>query len=107
MRQRIAAHPVLAFVLLAYGFSYLVGGPFMMALQAVLPWSRAPLGSYLARALVVFGPAFAALVVTRATSGRAGIARLLGRFRLRRSDLPYVLALPLVALGVTAGGYLL
>ena len=66
MKRRIHDHPLLAFVLLAFGFSYLAGGPALFAVQAWLPHAPELVRTYLGRLFVVAGPAVAALTVTGA-----------------------------------------
>lgn len=105
--KRIAAHPIVAFVVLTYAFSYLLGAPFLIAVQAWLPRAPELVKLYLGRSLVVFGPAVAAVLVTSATDGRAGVLDLLRRLRFGRADLLWGLVLPLLALGVTMAAYLL
>lgn len=107
MYRRIAAHPIVAFVLLAYGFTYLVGLPFQFAVAAWLPWLPALWQTYLGRLLVVFGPTVAALVVCSATAGRIGVRGLLDPLRLRRSDLGWCIALPILTLSIAVAAYLL
>ncbi len=74
LRVWVNQHPVLAFVLFAYGFSWGLWA-LMIAVWGVINW----LGS--------FGPSFAAIAVVAITRGRAGLKDLLrpifhGRFGL-------------------------
>lgn len=107
MIRRICAHPVAAFILLAFAFSYLLGLPFQVAVQAWLPRAPELFRFYLGRTLVVYGPALAALVVTAATGGGAGLRRLLARYAIAPRDSIWLLALPLLGLAVAAAGYAL
>ena len=65
--RRAASHPVLAFVLLAYGISYVVGAPLLVAGLSTLPTRWVLARAYLPRVLVVYGPGLAALLLARAT----------------------------------------
>ena len=74
LRAWIDEHPILAFVLITYGFSWGLWA-LMISIWGVINW----VGS--------FGPSFAALVIVALTQGRAGLKKLLrpilqGRFGL-------------------------
>ncbi len=76
-------HPVLAYFILAYAFSWLVELPLAASAQGWLPFAVPPALHYLA----AFGPLLAALLLTAATDGRAGLRHLfagLGRWRVGR-----------------------
>lgn len=87
MKAAIGKHPLLSFVLISFGWTW--------PLAALIKQSMAfPL-------LALFGPCVAAIVVIYARRGRAGLAELGSRFRLKRAHLPWcILAalLPLVLL---------
>jgi len=94
----VGAHPVAAFVLLAFGISYLVGGPVLIAGMSAIPAHAVLLRLYLPRVLVVYGPALAALLLAR-HAGRGGPAMLLRRLVPSRTDIG-VAAAVLIASGV-------
>lgn len=73
----LSRHPLLAFVALAYGLTWLFTGPFVYLWREVYgrefqPWMYAFLPG-------VLGPTIAAILVTAARDGRPGVARLLGK----------------------------
>jgi membrane protease YdiL (CAAX protease family) len=81
----VGAHPIAAFVLLAFGISYLVGGPVLVAGMTFIPPHATLVRSYLPRILVVYGPALAALLLAR-NAGASGPAMLLRRLVPSRTD---------------------
>jgi uncharacterized protein len=81
----VGTHPVAAYVLLAFGISYLAGGPVLVAGMATIPAHAVLLRSYLPRILVVYGPALAALLLAR-HAGRGGPSTLLRRLVPSRTD---------------------
>ncbi|MGE0045730.1 MAG: CPBP family intramembrane glutamic endopeptidase [Hyphomonadaceae bacterium] len=74
----VRRHPLTAFVVIAYGLSWLTLGPFVYLLQVRHG------GEFQAWMLVflpgAWGPTLAAFLVTTITSGRAGLGRLLKSF---------------------------
>ena len=75
IKAALGAHPVLAFVILAYAISWSLWLPLLAARQGWVSWSASTY-LHLAGGL---GPAAAALIVTGVVDGRAGIAGLCGR----------------------------
>ena len=72
IKAALAAHPVLAFAILAYAISWSVWLPLLAARQGWVSWSAS---TYL-HLWGGLGPAAAALIVTGVVDGRAGIAGL-------------------------------
>lgn len=72
-RRWIEQHPVAAYFMLAYLFSWSVGALLIAGYHDLLPVPGA------VHYLVSFGPALAAVTVTAVTSGRRGLAELLAR----------------------------
>ena len=95
--SEVRRHPLIAFFVLAYAFSW-------------WPWPLYALG-LAPGAIVGFGPFFAAVVVLALTGGRAGVMNLLrGMVRWRVAPLWYAAALLLpvaIALGATVLNVLL
>jgi membrane protease YdiL (CAAX protease family) len=88
-------HPVLAFFLLAYAFSWLA---------ELLLFTVLRLPAALVVPVVTVGPTFAALVMTGAIEGRPGIRRLVARLRLWRVGRRwYFVALIAIPLALLAG----
>jgi membrane protease YdiL (CAAX protease family) len=83
--------PVAGFLLLAFGVSYLVGFPALIAYSAWAPPQPRVLRTYLSRVLVVYGPGIAAILLSMLAQGRPGAAGLLRRLVPHRSDLRWVL----------------
>jgi membrane protease YdiL (CAAX protease family) len=80
LRSWLDAHPVAGFVLLAYGISYLVGGPALLVGLSAIPVGAGLLHTYVPRVLVVYGPGLAALTLahlSRHDDGAFGLLRLL------------------------------
>ena len=100
LRSWLNAHPVAAFVLLAFGISYLVGVPVLIAGMSAIAPSHGLLRGYLPRILVVYGPALAALLLTH-YAGAGGPAVLLRRLLPSRTDV-WVAAAVFLASGVAA-----
>lgn len=76
IQRLIAAHPVAAFLTMAYGITILVGLAPALTRRDLLPFDQAPydwLGHF-------FGSAVPAFVVAWAVSGRPGIKRLLSNY---------------------------
>jgi membrane protease YdiL (CAAX protease family) len=96
----ISAHPVTAFITLTFLFSYLVGFPFQIAVQAGLITVAEPIQTYLSRLLVVMGPAVAALALD-ALLGRDRAASMWTRLWLGRTGL--LAGACITMLGLAAG----
>jgi membrane protease YdiL (CAAX protease family) len=96
LRGWAGAHPIAAFVLLAFGISYLVGGPVLVAGMGAMPPSAPLLRTYLPRILVVYGPTLAALLLAR-NAAASGPALLLRRVLPTRRDVPIAIAVILTS----------
>jgi uncharacterized protein len=104
----LARHPLVCYFLIAYAGTWLVTVPVALSANGVglLPFGI-PDGSviFVSAAWVFLGPSLAALVVTGATEGRAGVGRLLRRYVLWRVGLRWCLVVifgpPVVILLVT------
>ena len=87
MKAAIEKHPVLSFIVIAFGWTWPLAA--LIGQSMVFPL------------LALFGPCVAAVIVLYAIRGRAGLTQLGRKFRLTRSLLPWcILAalLPLVLL---------
>jgi membrane protease YdiL (CAAX protease family) len=89
----VRRHSLFTFFALAFGFTW----PFMIAdalgAYGVIPFRLALAGPGIVLVLLMgFGPTFAALIVTGATSGRAGIKALLRRLLLWRAGIQWYAA---------------
>ena len=70
-----------------------------MASQAWAPSMSQPLGTYLPRILVVYGPGLAALILAAiCDDSRTAVRGLLGTLRPRKADIPWVACVLVVAL---------
>ncbi len=80
LRQQIVRRPVIAFFLLTLGLTW----PFMIA-DALRSHGLFPAGAHIyLQLLMAYGPTWAALIVTGATTGKAGIRALLRRLLVWR-----------------------
>ena len=86
IKATLGAHPVVAFVIMAYAISWSVWLPLLAARQGWVSWSAS---SYLHLAGGL-GPAAAALIVTGVVDGRAGIAGLWRSIRAWRGRLRWL-----------------
>jgi len=93
LKSAISRRPLVAFFVLAFGLTW----PFMIA-DALGSWGLLPFRLTLAGPGIVvvllmgFGPTFAALIVTSATSGKAGIRALLSRLLTWRVGIQWYIA---------------
>lgn len=101
LRSWLETHPVGAFVALAFGVSYLVGGPVLLAGAALMPTDAALLRAYAPRILVVFGPGVAALVLAHLSRRDGGAASLLRRLVPSWTDAAW--AAGILVVGAAAG----
>ena len=81
-RSFLHRHPLLAFVLLAYGLTWALTIPFVVCWRVVLEREFAPW--LLIFFPAPFGPTFAALIMAWRLEGRHGVRRLVDRFRIWR-----------------------
>src|SRR5918994_3745434 len=101
----LARHPLVAFFVMAYAFSWLVWAPWVLGGDGagLLPINISQTASgYLNATAILAGPTLAAFIMTATTEGREGVRRLLGRYVLWRGGLRgYMFALlrvPLIML---------
>jgi membrane protease YdiL (CAAX protease family) len=84
LKRLINRHPLTAYFVLAFGLMWLFALPLALSRNqgsAVLPYDLSDtLGNILFLLATFSGPTVAALIVTGATEGRAGVRRLLKRF---------------------------
>jgi hypothetical protein len=64
-RNWLPTRPVLAFIMLAFGISYLLGIPWLVLASGATPPHLEHARLYVPRLLIVYGPAFAALMMAR------------------------------------------
>jgi membrane protease YdiL (CAAX protease family) len=100
LRQIVRRHPLPAFFIMAYGFSWIAWLPFVLAVWHIIPSNSFsaltfPIGTFL-------GPTLSAFLVTGVTEGDIGLGRLLHRFALWRVGLQWylfvLLAVPVLCL---------
>jgi membrane protease YdiL (CAAX protease family) len=99
----LARHPLVAYTALAYGVSWGLVLPAGLAVRLGWAADDAALLGHL-NSLAVYGPALAALLVTAATAGRAGVAQLLRRLVQWRVHLGWYLLVLFGAPLVTLAG---
>ena len=88
------AHPLFSYFFLAYAISWIVFIPYILAEWGYLQ------GEYTVfYVLHVFGPAFAAVIVTFAIAGKAGLQAMRQSLRQRSASLPWYL---FILLGIPA-----
>lgn len=102
MTRWLRAHPVAGFVLIAFGISYLVGMPLLMGVTAMIPPDAYLARGYLPRVGVTYGPAVAALLLSRLSGAPHAAADLLRRALPTRSDLPWAIGIVVVGIGSAA-----
>jgi uncharacterized protein len=86
LRRMLGEHPLLAYFVLAYAFSWIVVTPAVLAV-----WGTLPGGFVDTFYLSAFGPTLAAFVLTGLTDGTAGVRHLLRRYLLWRVGWPWYL----------------
>ncbi len=93
-QQTVRQHPLFFFFLLTYVFSWVLLTPSVLAAWGILQ------GNFLITfVLHTFGPALAAVIVTNALEGKAGIQRLRQRIRQKSAGWPWYL---FILLGIPA-----
>jgi membrane protease YdiL (CAAX protease family) len=83
----LARHPLTAFFVMAYAFTWIVWSPWVLGQDGagLLPVRIAPGAvGYLNAGAILAGPALAGLAMAAVTDGRVGVRRLLGRLVLWR-----------------------
>lgn len=109
MVRWIMRHSLAAFLLLTFGYSWLVGLPLLLSSWQILPFHLARLPALLIQLLAAWGPTFSALLLTGLIGGKAGMHALLGRLVRWRVGMQWYLfvvssygLIILAALGVNA-----
>ena len=90
----LASHPLVAFFVMAYAFSWIVWSPWVLGEDGagLLPINISQTASgYLNATAILAGPTLSAFIMTATTEGRAGVRRLLGRLVLWRVGLRWYL----------------
>src|SRR3712207_5037536 len=90
----LARHPLVSFFVMAYAFTWIAWSPWVLSEDGagLLPFGLSEAASGLLNAAaILLGPTSAALIMTGATEGRAGIGRLLRRVVLWRVGLGWYL----------------
>ena len=97
LRRLIVSHPLVAYFIIAFAGTWLLLVPILLSKNGVglLPFTFSEIGLVLVGLLpTLCGPTLAALTVTAAISGRAGVGRFLSRYLQWRVGIPwYLLAL--------------
>ena len=97
LRRLIRGHPLVAYFVIAFAGAWLFLVPILLSKNGVglLPFTFSDIGLILVGALpTLCGPTLAALTVTAAISGKAGVGRFLRRYLQWRVGVPwYLLAL--------------
>jgi uncharacterized protein len=101
----LARHPLVAFFVMAYAFSWLVWAPWVLGGDGagLVPINISKTASgYLNATAILAGPTLAAFIMTATTEGREGVRRLLGRYVLWRVGLRWymfaLIGVPLIML---------
>lgn len=88
----LARYPLLFYVLIAYGVTWIVWLPFLLSADGPSLMSfSSPLPLIVIGGLATFGPALGAFVMTGVTEGKAGVRRLLRKIVLWRVGLRWYL----------------
>jgi membrane protease YdiL (CAAX protease family) len=90
-RRLLARHPLAAFFVIAYAFSWLIEVPVALSAQGILPFALPTPVVAVAIVAATFGPTVAALVMTAVTGGASGVVRLLRRYIQWRAGLVWYL----------------
>jgi membrane protease YdiL (CAAX protease family) len=102
VRRWVSRFPLVAYVVIAYAFSWLIEVPIALSAQGVLPFTLAPTTVALGLVVATFGPSIAAFVVLGMSEGRPGVVALLRRIVLWRVAVRWYLfvlfGIPLVVL---------
>jgi uncharacterized protein len=95
--------PIAGFALLAFGISYLIGGPVLLAGMWAIPANAVLARTYVPRVLVVFGPGLAALVLAHLSQKDGGATALLRRLVPSWADVPWAAAVVAAGAVVATG----
>ncbi|POY35983.1 hypothetical protein C3K47_12315 [Solitalea longa] len=101
----VKRHQIISFVLLAFLFSYLIGGAFNVF---TAQWSFPGIISiYLPRLLFVIGPSFGAVTVSFLSHGKPGVRNLFQKLIPRKKDIGWFLLLPIIGTVVNILSFLM
>jgi uncharacterized protein len=107
MSRRIRSHPLVAYFVLAYAFTWVPVAIVLVALQLGLVASSSPVVGVTSR-LISFGPAIAAVIATAAVGGRAAVGQLLRKLVQWRVGIQwYLVALFGIPIALLAGSIVL
>lgn len=76
----IRRHPLTAYVLIAFAFSWIIEAPVALAAQGIIPVELPAPAVAIAVIVATFGPTVGAFAVTAAIEGRRGVLRMLRRY---------------------------
>lgn len=100
----LGRHPLIFYVLIAFGFSWLIELPLVLMAQGIVDVELPRVAVTFALAAATFGPTVAAFIVTGTTEGRAGVRRLARRYvQWRAGVIWYVFVLIGIPLIIIAG----
>ncbi|MEQ9304304.1 MAG: CPBP family intramembrane glutamic endopeptidase, partial [Marinoscillum sp.] len=107
LSEWVKRYAITSFVLLTFGFSYLIGGTFQIWInQSGLKLSHLA-SLYLPRFLMVIGPSVAAITVSYLTNGRTGVQNLLQKLVPKKQEAGWYVILPIMASAITFISFLL
>lgn len=94
----IRRHPLTAYIVIAFAFSWITEAPVVLAAQGIIPELPAPAVA-IAVIAATFGPTVGAFAVTAAVEGRKGVLRMLRRYVQWRAGIGWYL---FVLIGIPA-----
>lgn len=101
----IRRRPIVFFILFTFLISYLIGIPFNMFVSGLIHKKHEVLSVLVPRLVTVYGPAIAAIIVSRKVSRNKGIRILLEKLRPSGKYLLYLLLIPVIFTGLTLVAY--
>lgn len=87
----IRRHPLTAYVLIAFAFSWIIEAPVALAAQGIIPVELPAPAVAIAVIVATFGPTVGAFAVTAAIEGRRGVLRMLRRYVQWRAGIGWYL----------------
>lgn len=87
----IRRHPLTAYVLIAFAFSWIIEAPVALAAQGIIPVELPVPAVAIAVIVATFGPTVGAFAVTAAIEGRRGVLRMLRRYVQWRAGIGWYL----------------
>jgi membrane protease YdiL (CAAX protease family) len=87
----IRRHPLTAYVLIAFAFSWIIEAPVALAAQGIIPVELPAPTVAIAVIVATFGPTVGAFAVTAAIEGRRGVLRMLRRYVQWRAGIGWYL----------------